>query len=68
MLSTLPEWARLARLSEDELVLVAFYRACTPEVRDSIAEFCRISAESCNKYVPTAGNVIFLPHKLPSTP
>ena len=45
----LPDWARLVRLTTDELVLVAYYRACenTPAVKESVFNFARISAESC---------------------
>lgn len=65
MLNRLPEWAKLARLSEEELVLVAYYRACPPEVQQTLIEFCRLSAEIYNKGSNSAGNVIFLPAKHP---
>ena len=56
----LPEWANLVRLTTDELVLVAYYRAChVPEVKESVYEFARVSAESCRSLLP-GGNVIAL--------
>ena len=67
MLNRLPEWAKLARLSEEELVLVAYYRSCTPDVKNTIAEFCRLSAETCNKGSTSRQNVVFLPAKIPSS-
>ena len=64
MLNRLPEWAKLARLSEDELVLVAYYRSCTPDHKETVTEFCRLTAEICNKGSPSSGNVVFLPTKI----
>jgi hypothetical protein len=56
----LPEWASLVRLTTDELVLIAYYRSChIPEVKESVYDFARISAESCKD--ATASNVIALP-------
>jgi hypothetical protein len=59
-MSDLPEWASLVRLTTDELVLIAYYRAChQPEVKESVYDFARISAESCMN--ASGDNVIALP-------
>ncbi len=61
-MADLPEWASLVRLTTDELVLVAYYRAChLPAVKKSVYEFARISAESCRSML--GDNVIALPPK-----
>lgn len=61
----LPEWAKLVRLSSDEISLVAFFRACSPEVQGTIHEFCRLSAEACNHPSHTVvDNVVFLASKV----
>ena len=58
----MPEWARLVRLTTDELVLIAYYRAChLPDVKQSVREFARISAESCRAAV--GANVIVIPRR-----
>lgn len=47
-MAELPEWASLVRLTTDEMVLVAYYRAChIQDVKESVYEFARISAEGC---------------------
>lgn len=65
----IPDWARLIRLSTDELVLVAYYRACHIQaVKESVYNFARISAEGCKAL--SGDNVIALPpgkKKTPST-
>jgi hypothetical protein len=67
-MADLPEWASLVRLTTDELVLLAYYRACStnPDVKESVRDFARISAENCKSAV--SENVIaFMPRKLSSS-
>ena len=62
-MAELPEWASLVRLTTDELVLIAYYRAChIPDVKQSVYEFARISAEGCKSIL---GNnvIVFEPRK-----
>lgn len=60
----LPEWAKLARLTTDELALVAFYRSCTKEVRWTVSEFCRLSATRCAENHSSNSNVIVIARKI----
>jgi hypothetical protein len=54
-----PELARLERLTTDELVLVAYYRACTPEIREAMQDFARVSAELCKQDRGANVHIIF---------
>lgn len=54
----LPEWASLVRLTTDELVLIAYFRACPFETQELINDFARVSAETCKSV--RGDNVIVL--------
>jgi hypothetical protein len=66
-MADLPEWASLVRLTTDELVLIAYYRACLdPDIKESVYDFARISAEACKSGI--SENVIALPPRKRSKP
>ncbi len=66
-MAELPEWASLVRLTTDEMVLIAYYRAChIADVKESVYEFARISAESCKSVL--GENVIVLQPRKKSCP
>lgn len=62
MLQQLPEWAKLVRLSNDEMDLIGYYRSCPEDVRYTVGEFCRLSAERC--IAACGAKVISLPARI----